>query len=292
MKKTLLLLISSMLFSTAINAQNTVWDFGLGTTTLNSGTPVSNTWLLADNTGVPSTDPVTTIQKSLLNFTGHTTSGTLFGIFATSSKTFSDGYGPTTNGSCKTGGGGGAVAGTYLPLVRYFSFNVSGACTVKVWIRHGSASGVDRNVYITNGTALLGTGSVVNTTQIGSPAADNPLSNTIATGTVTSAGPVYIYGDNALYVYKIEVSGATVNTPSLANNNFQQESSVSVFSNGKQVNVANVTSETQVNVYNMTGALVKSFATSTDQNFDLNSGFYIVNVKSAEGQKSVKVLVK
>jgi len=291
MKKTLLLLIFTMLFSTAINAQNTVWDFGLGTTTLNS-VAASNAWLIADNsTGVASTDPATTIQKSLLNFTGHTTSGTFFGIFAASAKSFSDGYGPTVNG-CKTGGGGGPAVGSYLPTVRYFSFNVSGACTVKVWIRHGSSSGVDRNVYITNGTALLGTGAVVNTTQIGTPAADNPLSNTIATGTVTSAGPVYIYGDNAIYVYKIEVSGATVNTPSLANNNFQQESSVSVFSNGKQVSVTNITSETQVNVYSMTGALVKSFTTSTDQNFDLNSGFYIVNVNSAEGQKSAKVVVK
>jgi hypothetical protein len=43
----------------------------------------------------------------------------------------------------------------------------------------------------------------------------------------------------------------------------------------------------------MTGALVKSFTTSSDTDFELlNSGLYIVNVNSNEGQKSVKVLVK
>ena len=42
----------------------------------------------------------------------------------------------------------------------------------------------------------------------------------------------------------------------------------------------------------MTGALVKSVKASENTSFELQSGVYIVNAKSAEGEKSVKVLVQ
>ena len=42
----------------------------------------------------------------------------------------------------------------------------------------------------------------------------------------------------------------------------------------------------------MTGSLVKSVSTNSDTNFELNQGFYIVNVKSEEGEKSTKIVVE
>jgi hypothetical protein len=56
--------------------------------------------------------------------------------------------------------------------------------------------------------------------------------------------------------------------------------------------VSNVVSETQINVYSITGSLVKSLKTSGNTNFDLRNGVYIINAKSAEGEKSVKVIVQ
>ncbi|MEY3501708.1 MAG: hypothetical protein RL308_3381 [Bacteroidota bacterium] len=267
MKKTLLLLIFPLLFSASyVEAQTKVWDFGNnlgGFWPLSAG--IGSTEIIVDNLGL---FPIAT--------------NTNFGAITASSATFSDGY--VGANRFQLNGGGGGTAGNLLPSQRYVYFTVDGACTVKVWFKTGS-NGNARTVLVTNGTTLLGSGTS------GTVAGPNDL--VIITANVSAAnaavGKIYIYGDTtSSNLYKIEVTGANV----LANNDFQHEASVNVFSNGKLVNLANVVSETQVNVYNMTGALVKSFSTSTDMNFDLNSGFYIVNVKSAEGQKSVKVLIK
>jgi len=62
---------------------------------------------------------------------------------------------------------------------------------------------------------------------------------------------------------------------------------------GNTVYVSNVNSNTQINVYSVSGSLVKSFKTESDINFDLNTaaGVYIVKAKSAEGEKSIKILI-
>jgi exo-poly-alpha-galacturonosidase len=67
-------------------------------------------------------------------------------------------------------------------------------------------------------------------------------------------------------------------------------SSVTVTAYKNNVAVSNVVSNTKVCVYSLTGALIKSFATDTDTTFNLNSGIWIVVVKSADGQKAVKVI--
>lgn len=76
----------------------------------------------------------------------------------------------------------------------------------------------------------------------------------------------------------------------LANPEFQAESKVNVFAYKSTVVVNNVKSPTNINVYSLTGSLVKSFETVSDMNFDLRNGFWIVTVKSAEGFKSVKLV--
>ena len=268
MKRKLLYLTSIMLFSAlSINAQKT-WDFSTDKTN----------WPL-NYPGVPSTNPTTTIQKDLLNLTSHTTSGTYFGIVSGSITTFSDGF--VTVDGIKTGGSGAAT--NFMPTVRYFSFDVSGACTVKVWFRHGSATVGNRSVFVTSGSALYGSGTATET--------GGATPNVIVTASVTAAGKVYVYSDNGVTIYKIEVIGATVNTPALGVNDFQADAASNIYSNGKLVFVSNVKSDTQVDVYGISGVLVKSFTTGSDTSFDLNTGIYVVKSKSAEGEKSAKVLV-
>lgn len=271
MKKTLLTFLFTMLFSaTFINAQTKTWDFS-NTTIWPLTTGIGNNEMVVDGLGL---FPIAT--------------NTNFGAVNASAATFSDGF--VGANRFQMNGGGGVTAPVYLPVQRYVYFTVNGGCTVKVWFKSGS-NGSTRTIFCTNGTTLLGSASS-NDSATGGTNADTVILTTTISAAAASVGKIYIYGDQANNLYKIEVTGATVNTPALGLNNFDLNA-VNVFSNEKQINILNVTSETKVNVYNMTGALVKSFATSTDTNFELlNSGLYIVNVNSAEGQKSVKVLVK
>lgn len=77
---------------------------------------------------------------------------------------------------------------------------------------------------------------------------------------------------------------------SLGTKNHQATSSVNVYANKNNVIVSNVKSSTNILVYALNGALVKSFETNEDTNFDLNSGVWIVVVKATDGQKTVKIM--
>jgi len=275
--KTKLLFTSLLmvLFTSISSAQTKTWDFGTNTATWpitasGVGTIGSGTQAVIDNLGLFSNDPA---NSAITNF----------GAVNASGATFSDGYVATNRFQMNGGGNTTATGFVPLPTQRYLFFDVSGACTINVWFKTGS-SGTVRNVYVTNGTSTVGS------------AASNSGGNAdlvILTANYTgAAGRLYIYcGPNeACNFYKITVTGATVNTV-LANNTFEK-SLTNVFSNGKKVFVSNVTSDTQVNVYTMTGSLVKSVSTNSDTNFELNQGFYIVNVKSEEGEKSTKIVVE
>jgi len=72
--------------------------------------------------------------------------------------------------------------------------------------------------------------------------------------------------------------------------NYQANSSVNVYAYKNNVVVSNVKSKTKVFVYSLTGSLVNSFETKSDTNFNLNEGFYIVLVKDADGQNSIKLM--
>jgi exo-poly-alpha-galacturonosidase len=76
----------------------------------------------------------------------------------------------------------------------------------------------------------------------------------------------------------------------LGTKKFQDTSSVNVYANKNNVTISNVKSNTKVFVYGLNGALVKSFTTDTDTNFDLKAGIWIVVVKAVDGQKSVKLI--
>lgn len=66
--------------------------------------------------------------------------------------------------------------------------------------------------------------------------------------------------------------------------------SVQVKAYNGNVYISNVTSKTQINIYSITGALVKSLQTQSDTNFNFNKGIWIVNVKDNNGQKVIKLL--
>ena len=61
---------------------------------------------------------------------------------------------------------------------------------------------------------------------------------------------------------------------------------------GNRIYISNVSQKTEVKIYSITGALVKSLETSQDTNFEFRTGLYIGILKTADGQKAVKLVVK
>jgi len=264
MKTKLLSLIFAMVLTSSItNAQTKTWDFGNNTTT----------WPV-DATGVTGN----VVRDNLGIYMGITSSSNI-GIVEESPKVFPDGYSGTNRFKLN---GLGYPTGPFqvMPTQRYVYFATAGNCTVKIWFRTGGSG--TRTLYITNGTTVVG--SLAGT--------DSSVGYYFQSNYVGGATNLYIYGDQSNNLYKIEVTGA-LGTTTLGTNDFKIGSAVNVFSNGKQVHISNVISNTQVDVYSMTGALVKSFNTDADTSFDsLNAGLYIVNVQSGEGRKAVKVLIQ
>lgn len=271
MKKTLLYLIFPVLFSVAsVNAQTTTWTFDNTTTW-----PVS---------GIASGGPAVVIEK--LGCVPHTTSTNLFAAQQTTTIGYGDGTSYTS--IIKTNGSGGAS--NYTPTLRYFYFNIDGNATVKVWFKHGSNSTTGTRTLFLSKDGSPDTPGV--STLVGSTPVEVASTGILNYTTTTGAGKYYLYGDNSLYISKIEVTGANVTTPALSTKNFQKELDITVYAKQNKIFLSNLKSKTQVNVYNVLGALVKTAQVDSDSSLDINSGVYIVNAKSADGEKSVKVIVQ
>lgn len=261
--KLLYSIFTVILFSSITLAQTKVWDFGNDDVTWPLSTGIGNEPIIVDNLGLY---PIAT--------------NTNFGAVTSSNTSFSDGF--TAPRRFQLNGGGGVSSPTFMPVQRYLFFDVSGACTVKVWFKTGS-NGTTRSVIVSDGTNLIGSG----TSNSGSNA-DTVIFTANYTG---SAGRLYIYGNasESSNLYKIEIVGATVST-TLSSDSFNNKLVANAYGTDNQIHLSNITSETKVNVYSLTGQLVKSLNTSTDTNFEVNnSGFYIVNMESSEGRKSVKI---
>jgi hypothetical protein len=270
MKRKLLYLTAVLLFSVEfISAQTTKWDFANNVVSLNGGPDITTDW---PNPTAGAT--VTTVKNGLGIVPGAGVT-TFAAISNGSVLTYSDGYSPTNR--LTTGGASTVVSN--LPSTRYFYFEVSGACQIKVWARGGGANA--RATNISDGTNLLST----------KPTTASTLD--IHDINVTAAGRYYIYADGAGggTFNKIEVIGATVSTPTLSTDDFQTESSLVVYGNEGKISISNVISATKISVYSISGVLVKSTEVNGDESLSVKSGVYIVKSKSAEGEKSVKVLV-
>ncbi|WP_296149025.1 T9SS type A sorting domain-containing protein [uncultured Flavobacterium sp.] len=266
MKTKLLSLIFAMVLTSSItNAQTKIWDLGGGIAPWTAANSPYTSNTIIDNLG--------------LQIQGGTGSAN-FGATNPSVKTFATTPAYTSVNRFQLNGGGSPATGTFLPTQRFLYFAAAGSVTVEVlFIGGGSGS---RTMYVTDGTNVLGSLT----------ATDSATLQILTTTATVVNGYVYIYGDQACNLYRVKVTGP-LGTTTLATNDFKAGSSVKVHSTGKQVRISNVISNTQVDVYSITGALVKSFQTNTDTSFDsLNAGFYIVNVQSEEGRKAVKIAMQ
>ncbi|TDD93836.1 T9SS type A sorting domain-containing protein [Flavobacterium cellulosilyticum] len=74
-------------------------------------------------------------------------------------------------------------------------------------------------------------------------------------------------------------------------NNVSSVISTNINAVGSKIFITNVDSPTEISVYSMTGALVESFKTDTDTDFNFKSGLWIVKIKTTDGEKSVKIVI-
>lgn len=272
MKQKLLFILAVLIVTVTLQAQSKVWDLGNGA----PGWEVSNGMANGANE-----------VRDNLGLVAQTNSTSLFANIGTSNGSFTDGFttvnrfrlnGPANSDSA-TGGG------TFIPTQRYLYFNVTANCTVTVWHKSGSATiSPIRTLWISNGT---------NTIASHVSAADAAL--ILSGNNVDGAGTIYIYSTgNNFNLYKIEVNPASAlgTTTTLGLEDKTSPVSTNVQAIGSRVYVSNVKTSTDVNIYSITGALVKSFKTNSDMDFSFKSGLYIATVKTAEGQKSVKLLMK
>lgn len=100
----------------------------------------------------------------------------------------------------------------------------------------------------------------------------------------------YRWYDGVNKVRLFRVYFADVSDAILGINNFKSPVSTNIKAVGNRIYVSNVKTSTEVNIYTITGALVKSLKTNTDTDFSFKSGLYIATVKTEEGQKAVKLL--
>ena len=263
MKKKLLIGLFALM-GVMSSAQTKIWDFGND----------AATWPLSPGIG---TEPMVVDNLGLFPIPTNTN----FGAVNANNLTFGDGYSATRRFQMN---GAGYPAGPFMamPTQRYLFFGVSGSCTVKVWFRTGS-NGAVRTMYVSDGNAAVGS----STTNSGGNG-DFPILQANYTGGATT---LYIYGDAACNLYKVEVTGATVST-TLSNNEFSKIDT-EIYSIGKTVFLSNILTDTKIQVFAITGALIREFNTSNNTNFDIpQNGIYLIKAFSSEGQKTSKILIQ
>tara|TARA_R110002111_G_scaffold84431_4_gene132308 strand:- start:4853 stop:5680 length:828 start_codon:yes stop_codon:yes gene_type:complete len=273
-KKLLLLVLPMLLFVATLQAQTKVWDFG-GDPTYTSPEQIALWPVVAFNAAESAT-----IEKDNLFLVGDS-SGDKFGQIENAGGATWDTGTPdeyTSINRFKFNGGSAPV--DFLPSYSYMYFPVSGPVDVKIWFRSGSSSDTERILYISDGSTLLNSFQAVGN---GDP-------ETITASYTGTGGNIYIYDSNSFNLYKIEVTGAGADVLSI--NNIDTTINTSVKSANDRIYISNVTSNTEVNIYSITGALVKTVNTNTDLDFSFNSGLYFARVTTLEGQKSVKLLVQ
>lgn len=268
MNKKLLFSLVALLCVMTSDAQTKVWNFLTNMTILPDGFP-----------GVPG--GTEDIVDDLGRF-GHITSNN-FSSQATGASTFSDGF----QSNRRANMGGGSVPTGALPTVRFFFFDVSANCTIKVWAREQNTSA--RTLLISDGENVLASASN----------SSNPGAFILEGTNTNGAKRIFVYTEtNGFGIYKIEVNGAAVTTTIpmsewLLNVQETKLSTINYYVKDKRVYLNNIDSQLEVSVYSITGQLIKSLnTTSPEVSFDVDqTGFYILKLKSNEGQKSIKLVI-
>lgn len=257
--KLLSIILPLALISTAVQAQDKVWDFGN-----DDAWPLSSSAL----TTTTEVDGLTLVPEG----------GGGFGVIDGNNATWEDGY--SASKRFKFGGNSGidpAEGEEFMPKRRYLSFPINGPVSIKIWFRAGGA-GTPRALYVTDGTATV--------THYDSDGDTGTLY--MEADYTGSAEQLYILcAGNAFNLYKIEVSSTLLSTKK-----FENAVSSHIMAIGSTIHVSNVKSATQIDIYSITGARVKSFNTTNNTSFDFNSGLYIATVTTSEGQRSVKMVVQ
>ena len=101
---------------------------------------------------------------------------------------------------------------------------------------------------------------------------------------------VYRWYDGVNKVRLFRVYFADVSDAVLGTNDFKAAIKTNLKAIGNRIYLSDVSSNTEVNIYSITGALVKSFKTNEDTNFSFKSGLWIATVKTDEGAKAFKLL--
>ena len=260
MTKKLLFIILPMLFmTTLITAQDHVWDFGNDTTNW----PTNATALTVDTT----VDGLTQVPGG----------GSGFGIVEANSSSWGDGY--TSVNRWKAGGNSGIDPSggvDFMPTRRYLTFPVSGPVAVKIWFRQ-SGTTIPRDLWVTDGSA-----EVTHYTGIDGDTSSQYIEANYTGG----AGNLYVFfAANAYNLYKLEISSTL-----LGAEDFNSQVSTNIKAVGDRIYISNVKTSTEVSIYSITGALVKTVKTNTDTDFSFKSGLWIASLKTSEGQKAVKLV--
>ena len=264
MKKTLLTIFVSVLATTTLFSQGSdkVWVLGNDATNF----PVS--------TGIGA-GPDLNVYKDGLGIHTGTVTNTNMGQVEASAKSFTIGETTYTyvnrfkfNGAGYTGAAVGQTTPTaggvdyFMPTQRYLSFKVLGNSTIKAHAITGSSNS-QRNLFVTDGTKLIGTMAV---------AADG----VIAEYSVEYTGPattLYLFCNNAINLYYLSATNydikTSVNKPTI--------DKVVSFNGTDIVNEKNLSLE----VYNVLGKLIaKSNTTINTNNFE--KGIYMVRAQGVQ----------
>ena len=254
--KLLLFFLPLILFSVTLQAQNKVWDFGNDVTNFPVAAGFTDTQVRDGLTLVGGGSTYATVEANASTWTGGP----------------GDGY--TSINRLKSEGSSSPASG--LPTRRYMQFSVTGSVAIKLWFRF-SGTGVPRSVEVTDAT-----GAVI--MRLDSPG--NTDTQYLEANYTGAAGNIFVFtNNNAVNFYKLETSNTLLG---LENNT--SPVTTNVHASGNKIYISNVKTSSEVNIYSITGALVKSIKTKNNTDFTINSGLYIATIKTNEGQKSVKLV--
>lgn len=258
--KLLSIIFPIALITSAFQAQDKVWDFG------------------NDTTNWPENGSALTTTTVIDGLTLEPGDGSGFGIIDRNNASWGEDY--SASQRFKFGGNSGidpADGEDFIPIRRYLAFSVDGPVSIKIWFRP-SGGGTPRALYVTDGTSTV--------THFDSTGSTDP--QYIEADYNGPAGQLYVLcAGNAFNLYKLEISSAL-----LSANKPEMFVSSQIKAVGRRIFVSNVNLATQIDLYSITGARVKSFSTNNDISFEFNAGLYIATVKTSEGQKSVKMIVQ
>lgn len=254
------------------NAQTKIWDFG-GDPTYTSAAQIAMWPVVAFNAA-----EATTVEKDALFLVGDS-DGDKFGQIENSGgKTWDAGTADeyAAINRFKFNGGSNPDANNLNPTHSYLYFPVSGPVSIKIWYRSGGSS--ERSLFISDETNVLATVSKTDDTE--------PY--TITADYTGSGEKISVYASNSFNLYKIEVTGAGADV--LSTDSFASAVKTKLKAYNNRVYVSNVTSPTEINIYSITGALVKTIKTSNNTDFEMKTGLWIAKIKTDKGEKSVKLL--